>query len=75
MGRLTGFTPTTLRFYENAGVLSPPARTGAGYRSYTDRDVDRLRLIARAKELGCTLDEITGLGADPGWALVRRRRE
>lgn len=61
VARLTGFTATTLRFYEQAGVLAPPARTDAGYRAYTERDVERLRLIARAKELGCTLDEIAGL--------------
>lgn len=61
VSRLTGFTPTTLRFYEQAGVLADPARTEAGYRVYDDRDVERLRLIARAKELGCTLEEIAGL--------------
>ena len=61
VGRLTGFEPTTLRFYENAGVLAPPPRTPAGYRTYDDRDVERLRLIARAKDLGCTLDEIADL--------------
>jgi MerR family copper efflux transcriptional regulator len=61
VGRLTGFAPTTLRFYEQAGVLSPPERTPAGYRVYGDRDVERLRLIARAKDLGCTLEEIAGL--------------
>jgi DNA-binding transcriptional MerR regulator len=61
VSRLTGFTPTTLRYYENAGVLAPPERTAAGYRTYDDRAVERLRLVARAKELGCTLDEIAGL--------------
>ena len=61
VSRLTGFTPTTLRFYEDAGVLAPPERTAAGYRTYDDRAVERLRLVARAKELGCTLEEIAGL--------------
>ena len=61
VSRLTGFTPTTLRYYEDAGVLAPPERTAAGYRIYDDRAVERLRLVARAKELGCTLDEIAGL--------------
>ena len=61
VSELTGFTPATLRFYESAGVLAPPARTPSGYRTYDDRDIDRLRLVARAKELGCTLDEIAGL--------------
>ncbi|MBK5223321.1 MAG: MerR family transcriptional regulator [Acidimicrobiia bacterium] len=58
---LSGFAATTLRFYEDEGVLSPAARSAAGYRMYDDRDVERLRLVARAKELGCTLEEIKGL--------------
>ena len=58
---LSGFAATTLRFYEDEGVLAPTARSAAGYRMYGDRDVERLRLVARAKELGCTLEEIKGL--------------
>ncbi len=61
VGRLTGFPPTTLRYYEKVGVLTPHARTASGYRLYTDRDVERLRLVAHAKELGCTLEEISRL--------------
>jgi DNA-binding transcriptional MerR regulator len=61
VSRLTGFTPSTLRFYEDVGVLSLPERTTAGYGVYGDRDVERLRLVARAKDLGCTLEEIAGL--------------
>lgn len=61
LGALTGFTPTTLRYYEEAGILASPARTPTGYRIYGDRDVERLRLVARAKDLGCRLDEIRDL--------------
>lgn len=61
IARLSGFAPSALRYYEQAGVLAAPERTPAGYRLYTDRDVERLRLVARAKDLGCTLDEITDL--------------
>lgn len=61
IARLSGFSPSALRYYEQAGVLAAPERTPAGYRLYNDRDVERLRLIARAKDLGCTLDEITDL--------------
>ena len=61
VGRLTGFAPTTLRYYEKVGVLAKHDRTASGYRLYTDRDVERLRLIARAKSLGCTLAEISRL--------------
>lgn len=59
--RLAGFTPTALRFYERAGVLAPATRTAAGYRVYDDHDVERLRLVARAKDLGCTLEEVAGV--------------
>jgi DNA-binding transcriptional MerR regulator len=59
----TGFSTPTLRYYEDIGLLPPAARTAAGYRVYDDRAVDRLRFIARAKQLGCTLEEITDLAA------------
>jgi MerR family transcriptional regulator, copper efflux regulator len=61
IARLSGFSPSALRYYEQAGVLAAPERTPAGYRRYSDRDLDRLRLIARAKDLGCTLEEIAEL--------------
>src|SRR5690606_11132818 len=40
----TGFTPSALRFYEAAGLVRPQ-RTAAGYRSYGDKDLARLRFI------------------------------
>jgi MerR family copper efflux transcriptional regulator len=52
----TGFAPSTLRYYEDVGLITPE-RTGAGYRLYDDRALERLRFIARAKQLGCTLEE------------------
>jgi DNA-binding transcriptional MerR regulator len=56
----TGFSPSALRFYENAGLIAP-GRTDAGYRSYEERDIERLRFISRAKQLGLSLHEITDL--------------
>lgn len=53
----TGFTVTTLRFYEDQGFLPPPARSPAGQRLYNDIHVERLELMARAKRLGLRLDE------------------
>lgn len=38
-------------------------RIPAGYRLYDQRTLDRLAFIARAKQLGCSLDDITGLTA------------
>ena len=57
----TGFTTPTLRYYEEIGLLPPAERTPAGYRLYDDRAIERLTFIARAKQLGCTLEEITEL--------------
>ena len=57
----SGFTPATLRYYEQIGLLPQASRTPAGYRMYDQRTLDRLAFIARAKQLGCSLDEITGL--------------
>jgi MerR family transcriptional regulator, copper efflux regulator len=57
----SGFTPATLRYYEDIGLMAPAGRTPAGYRVYDDASLERLRFIARAKQLGCTLDEITDL--------------
>jgi DNA-binding transcriptional MerR regulator len=54
----SGFTPATLRYYEDIGLVAPAGRSAAGYRLYDDASLDRLRFIARAKQLGCTLDEI-----------------
>ena len=57
----TGFSTPTLRYYEHIGLLPLAERTPAGYRLYGDRTIERLTFIARAKQLGCTLEEITDL--------------
>jgi DNA-binding transcriptional MerR regulator len=56
----TGFSPSTLRYYEQVGLLTTE-RTSGGYRSYGDAEVQRLRLISRAKQLGLRLDSIREL--------------
>jgi MerR family transcriptional regulator, copper efflux regulator len=61
VSRRSGFTPATLRYYEEIGVLPPPARTDGGYREYDEGTLERLAFVARAKQLGCTLEEITDL--------------
>lgn len=57
----SGFTPATLRYYDDIGLVRPTGRTDAGYRLYDDASLERLRFVARAKQLGCSLDEITEL--------------
>jgi DNA-binding transcriptional MerR regulator len=57
----TGFSPSSLRYYEGIGLVDPASRTPSGYRLYGDEAVSRLAFIARAKQLGCSLDEIAEL--------------
>jgi MerR family copper efflux transcriptional regulator len=57
----SGFSAATLRYYEDIGLLPESTRTPAGYRLYDDRTIERLAFIARAKQVGCTLDEIADL--------------
>ena len=56
----TGFSTSTLRFYEDAGLVIPE-RTASGYRNYDDRDIDVLHFVSRAKHIGLSLDEINEL--------------
>lgn len=57
----TGLPTSTLRFYEQVGVIAATERSPAGYRLYDDRAIERLQFIGRAKQLGLSLKEITEL--------------
>jgi len=64
IGRLsiaTGVKVETIRYYERAGLIDPPARTGGNYRSYRPDDVARLGFVRRTRDLGFTLDEVRAL--------------
>ncbi len=57
----TGVPPTTLRYYEDIGLIGPAVRSANGYRNYDERDVDRLAVITRAKKLDISLDDVRDL--------------
>ena len=61
VARQTGITPRMIRHYEKLGLIPPPVRQGSGYRSYTRADVDRLRFIRSARDLGFPLAETASL--------------
>ena len=54
-------TVETVRYYERAGLLDPPARTEANYRSYGAAHAERLRFIRNCRALDMTHDEIRAL--------------
>ena len=55
---LAGVTVRTLHHYDEIGLLVPSARTSAGYRIYTDNDLERLQQIRFYRELGFGLDAV-----------------
>lgn len=57
----TGLPPTTLRYYEDEGLLPDPERSHSGQRLYRPAHIERLRFILRAKRLGLSLEEISVL--------------
>src|SRR3989304_7739117 len=61
IGELAGelqLNPKTIRYYEEVGLLPEPRRSESGYRLYSAYEMERLRLIKRAKVLGLSLAEI-----------------
>ena len=53
----SGLTPKAIRYYEDIGLLQPPARAGNGYRRYRARDVRILLFLKRARGLGFSVEE------------------
>jgi DNA-binding transcriptional MerR regulator len=58
-----GVTVRTLHHYDEIGLVRPH-RTTAGYRVYTDDDLERLRHVVVYRRLGFPLDDIAPLLAE-----------
>jgi len=56
----------TLRHYDELGLITPTARTDAGYRLYSISGLERLQQVMLYKELGFDLKRIGELMRDPG---------
>lgn len=65
----SGVPAKTIRFYEEMGIIAPAQRTSNRYRTYSEADVQTLRFIHRARNLGFSLKEVSDL-----LALYRDRR-
>ncbi|WP_316525532.1 MerR family transcriptional regulator [Kitasatospora brasiliensis] len=53
-----GTTPRALRFYEQRGLLDPPARSASGQREYGPAEVARVRVIRQLLAVGLTVDDL-----------------
>jgi DNA-binding transcriptional MerR regulator len=71
---LTGTSVRTLHHYDQIGLVVPSVRTPAGYRGYTDADIERLHLVLVYRSVGMPLDEIRALLDDPSADVVEHLR-
>ncbi len=56
-----GLSLRTIRYYEEVGLVAPAKRSAGGFRLYTERDIQRLRLIKQMKPLDFSLEQMRDL--------------
>ena len=57
LAKQAGVSVQTVRFYERRRLMRTPRRTAAGYRIYTENDLEIVRAIKRMQHFGFTLKE------------------
>lgn len=58
-----GVAPSTVRFHERAGLISPARRAHNRYRMFNESALDEIMFVQRAKGIGMSLEDIAGLVA------------
>ena len=71
VARRTGLSADVIRAWEKRYGVVEPVRTDGGRRLYSDADVARLQLLARATLSGRSIGEVAGLAPETLAALVR----
>ncbi|MDG4773890.1 MerR family transcriptional regulator [Solwaraspora sp. WMMD792] len=64
VARRTGLSVSAIRFYSDAGIVTPAEHTDAGYRRYDVDGIARLELIRTLRELDAGIDDIRKLLAE-----------
>ncbi|MGG7516842.1 MerR family transcriptional regulator [Allorhizobium undicola] len=68
LSRQSGIKITTIRYYEEIGLLPPAIRRENGRRAYDENDATRLTFIRHARELGfdvADIREMIAMAAEP----------
>jgi DNA-binding transcriptional MerR regulator len=75
LARRFGLARSTLLYYDRLGLLSPGARSAAGYREYSASDAKRLEAIVAYRRTGLGLADIRDLldGKAPRRQILARR--
>ncbi len=68
---------TTLRYYEDIGLIGPIARASSGHRRYTDADLRAITFVKRLRVTGMTVEAMCEFMAlyHGGTSTARQRRE
>jgi len=59
--KATGISTKMIRYYESIGLVAAPHRTESGYRVYLNDDLQTLRFINRARDLGFSVEQMRDL--------------
>lgn len=61
LAKQTQLSQSSIRFYEQKGLISPTARSASGYRIYDEQALNRLIQIKFCQQLGFSLDDILAI--------------
>ena len=61
LAKMAEVTPDTIRYYEKQQMMEHEVRTEGGFRLYTESDLQRLKFIRHARQLGFSLESIREL--------------
>ena len=57
----SGVSAKMIRYYEETGLIPAPTRTASGYRTYGPKELQLLRLLRRARDLGFPMEKVADL--------------